>query len=329
MTTLVTGAAGFLGSAVARRLIESGHTVRALVRPSSARRNLEGLRLELVEGDLKDRRTLDRAAAGCEAVFHVAADYRLWAPEPEPLYENNVTGTRNLMLAAGEAGARRVVYTSSVATLGLNRDGSPADERTPVTLMEMIGHYKRSKFLAEAEVLRLAAEEKLPVVIVNPSTPVGPRDLKPTPTGRMVLDAARGAMPAYVDTGLNIVHVDDCAAGHCLALERGQVGGRYILGGHDMTLHEILKEIAAITGGRRPWLRLPHALLLPIACLNEGWARLTGTGEPRATLDGVRMSRKKMFFSSAKAQRELGYSFRPATDAFCDAIAWFRDNGYF
>ncbi len=328
MTTLVTGASGFLGSAVARQLIAAGHEVRALVRPTSPRLNLDGLPIELVEGDLKDRFTLDRAVHGCEAVFHVAADYRLWAPDPGPLYESNVAGTRNLMLAAGAAGVRRIVYTSSVATLGWNRNGAPADEDTPVTLTDMVGHYKRSKFLAEAEVRRLVDQERLPIVTVNPSTPIGPRDLKPTPTGRIVVDAARGAIPAYVDTGLNIVHVEDCAQGHCLAFERGRTGERYILGGHDLTLLQILQTIAAITGGRPPRLRLPHAVAYCIACVTEGWAFLSGGTDPRATRDGVRMSRKRMFFSSAKAQHQLGYTFRPAEDALRDAIAWFRDHAY-
>ncbi len=226
MTTLITGATGFVGSAVLRCLLNAGHAVRVLARPGSLQRNIEGLNIEVVAGDLRDPATLKQAVAGAHALFHVAADYRLWAPNPQEIYESNVSGTRNLLLAAAEAGVGRIVYTSSVATLGINADGSPANEETPATFTDMIGHYKRSKFLAEAEVRRLAAEEGLPVVIVNPSAPVGPRDVKPTPTGRTVLDAARGRMPAYVDTGLNVVHVDDVAQGHLAAFHRGRTGER-------------------------------------------------------------------------------------------------------
>jgi dihydroflavonol-4-reductase len=229
--TLITGSTGFVGSAVLRQLLNAGHSVRALIRQNSDRRNLAGLPVEIFTGDLTDRPSLDRALGGCSTLFHVAADYRLWARNPQELYETNVTGTRHIMDAAAQAGVSRIVYTSSVATLGLTPDGSPADEYTPVSLADMIGHYKRSKFLAEAEVKRMAEDRGLPVVIVNPSTPVGPRDIKPTPTGRMIVDAASGRMPAYVDTGLNLVHVDDVAIGHLLALERGEIGGRYVLGG--------------------------------------------------------------------------------------------------
>ncbi|MGH6821770.1 MAG: hopanoid-associated sugar epimerase, partial [Methylocella sp.] len=237
MTTLITGATGFVGSAVLRRLLNAGHAVRALARPGSLQRNIEGLNIEVVTGDLRDPATLKQAVSGCRALFHVAADYRLWAPNPQEIYTSNVTGTRNLLLAAAEAGIGRIVYTSSVATLGINADGSPADEETPAALSDMIGHYKRSKFLAEAEVRRLAMDQGLPVVIVNPSAPIGPRDVKPTPTGRTVLDAARGRMPAYVDTGLNVVHVNDVAQGHLDAFQRGRVGERYILGGENMSLY--------------------------------------------------------------------------------------------
>jgi dihydroflavonol-4-reductase len=328
MTTLITGATGFVGSAVLRRLVEAGHDVRALVRPASDLTNLDGLSVDIVAGDVSDRALLDRAAAGCEAVFHVAADYRLWISKPEEMYAANVDGTRNVMLAAANAGASRIVYTSSVATLGLKPDASPADEDTPSTLEDMIGHYKRSKFLAEAEVRRLAAEEGLPAVIVNPSAPIGPRDVKPTPTGRLVVQAASGRMPAYVDTGLNVVHVDDVATGHCQAFERGRIGERYILGGWNMTLREILGEIAAITGRRPPRIRLPHNLVLPIAYLAETVVRIRGRGEPVATVDGVRMAKKRMFFSSDKARRELGWGPREARLALEDAIAWFRRHGY-
>ncbi len=327
MTILVTGASGFVGSAVARRLLDAGHAVRVLLRPQSDRRNIEGLGVEVAVGDLRDRASLDRAASGCSALYHVAADYRLWTPDPDELYASNVGGTRDLMAAAATAGVGRIVYTSSVATLGVNPDGGPADETTPASIDDMIGHYKRSKFLAEAEVRRLIADEGLPAVIVNPSTPVGPRDIKPTPTGRMIVEAAAGRMPAFVDTGLNVVHVDDVAAGHLLAFERGRIGERYILGGDNLTLREILGEIAAITGRRPPRVRLPHGLVLPLAHAAEAWARLSGA-EPFATADGVRMARKRMFFSHAKAKRELGFSPRPATDALSDAVEWYLRNGY-
>ncbi len=323
MKVLVTGATGFVGSAVVRRLLARGHPVRALVRPSSDLRNLEGLEVELARGDLLDGASLRSALRGCRALFHVAADYRLWAPDPNVLYAANVEGTRKLMEAALEQGVERIVYTSSVATLGLNRDGAPADETTPVSLDDMIGHYKRSKYLAEEVVRELVAARGLPAVIVNPSTPVGPRDIKPTPTGRMVRDAALGRMPAYVDTGLNIVHVDDVAEGHCLALERGATGQRYILGGENLSLREILAIIAGLTGRRPPRVRLPHGLVLPLGYAAQGWARLRGGPEPRLTADGVRMARKKMYFSSDKARRELGYLPRPAREALADAVAWF------
>ncbi len=327
MTVLITGASGFVGSAVLRHLVRAGHRVRALVRPDSDRRNLDGVPVEIAVGDLRDRASLERAAAGCSGLFHVAADYRLWTPKPDGIYQTNVSGTRELMLAAAAAGVERIVYTSSVATLGLTPDGTPADETAPAAIDDMIGHYKRSKFLAEAEVLKLAGDEGLPVVIVNPSTPVGPRDIKPTPTGRMIVEAAAGRMPAFVDTGLNLVHVDDVAAGHLLAYERGAVGERYILGGENMTLREILRDIAAITGRRPPRVRLPHGLVVPIAYVAEAWARLGG-GEPFVTVDGVRMARKLMFFSSQKARDALGFRSRPAAEGLRDAVEWYRLNGY-
>jgi len=328
MTTLVTGASGFVGSAVARRLLESGRTVRVLARPGGDRRNLAGLEVEIAEGDLRDTASLERALEGCRALFHVAADYRLWVPRPDQIYDANVAGTRRLMLAAMAAGVERIVYTSSVATLGINSDGTPSDERTPVALDDMIGHYKRSKFLAEREVDALVRERGLPAVIVNPSTPVGPRDVKPTPTGRMIVEAASGRMPAFVDTGLNVVHVDDVAAGHLLAFEHGVVGERYVLGGENLTLREILAAIARLCGRRAPRLRIPHNAILPLAYAAEGWSRLRGRGEPFVTVDGVRMARKRMFFSSAKAHARLGYRARPADYALGDAIAWFRGAGY-
>lgn len=328
MTTLVTGASGFVGSAVVRQLLDAGHRVRVLLRPGSDRRNVQELPVEIALGDLTDPASLGSAVRGCNALFHVAADYRLWAPDPRELYQCNVTGTGNIMRAAAEAGVGRIVYTSSVATLGQTRDGSPASEDTTACLADMIGHYKRSKFLAEAEVARLVKEEGLPAVIVNPSTPVGPRDIKPTPTGRMILDAALGRMPAYVDTGLNLVHVDDVATGHLLAFERGVAGQRYILGGENMTLKEILTGIAAMVGRPPPRLRLSPGLIMPLAYACEAWARLMDGSEPRITVDGVRMSRKYMFFSADKARHDLGFTARPVEEALSDAIEWFRRNGY-
>ncbi len=327
MTLLITGATGFIGSAVLRRLVAAGHRVRALVRADSDRQNLEGMAVETVVGDLRDPESLARAVAGCSGLFHLAADYRLWVPDPDRLYATNVDGTRNVMLAAASAGVARIVYTSSIATLGLNADRTPADETTPATLDDMIGHYKRSKFLAEAEVRRLADREGLPVVIVNPSAPVGPRDIKPTPTGRMIVEAAAGRMPAFLDTGLNLVHVDDVAEGHVLAFERGEVGQRYILGGENMTLRDILASIAAITGRRPPRVRLPYHLVLPVAFIAEAWARLSGS-DAFVTVDGVRLARKPMFFSSRKAREELGFAPRPAVDALRDAVHWYREHGY-
>jgi len=322
---LVTGATGFVGAAVARALLAEGWEVRVLVRGGSDRRNVTSLSAEQVVGDLTDTPSLERALDACEAVFHVAADYRLWAPRPQELYRTNVEGTGNLLDAAQRAGVRRVVYTSSVATVGMP-DGAPGTEDAPVGLTDMIGHYKRSKFLAE-ERARDAAARGVPVVIVNPSTPIGPGDVKPTPTGQIVLDAARGRTPAYVDTGLNIVHVDDVAAGHLLAFHHGRIGERYILGGEDMTLREILTLIALLVGRSPPRIRLPHGAVLPVAYVSELYARLTGR-PTRVTVEGVRMARKRMFFSSDKAVRELGYRWRPPSEAFTDALRWFRENGY-
>jgi len=328
MTALVTGATGFVGSAVARKLLEAGETVRVLARPGSDRRNIADLKVEVVEGDLRDRASLERALRGCSALFHVAADYRLWVPRPDEIYRANVEGSRNIMLAAAEAGVARIVYTSSVAVLGLYPDGTPATEDAPVALADMIGHYKRSKYQAEEEIRRLVREQDLPVVIVNPSTPIGPRDIKPTPTGRMIVDAAAGRMPAYVDTGLNVVHVDDVALGHLLAFERGAIGERYILGGENMALRDIFAAVAELTGRRAPRIRLPHNLIMPVAVAAEGWARVSGGREPRVTRDSIRMARKKMFFSAEKARLKLGYEPRPATEALREAVAWFRQWGY-
>jgi len=328
MTYVVTGASGFVGAAVARRLAAAGNPIRLVVRQTSSRRNLEGLDAEIVLADITDRDSLRRAFKGATAIFHVAADYRLWTRDPRPMFLANVDGTRNVMFAALEAGVNRVVYTSSVATLGIDADGSPADEDTPSDFDMMIGSYKQSKFQAEAEVRRLVAEEGLPAVIVNPSTPVGPGDVRPTPTGRLVLEAAAGKMPAFVDTGLNIVHVDDVAEGHLLALEHGTVGERYILGGDNMTLRDILIEIDAITGRGGPKFRIPHGVVLPIAYMVEAWTRLTGGDDPFVTVDGAKLARKKMFFLSDKAIRDLNYSARSARQAFRDSIAWFRAEGY-
>jgi dihydroflavonol-4-reductase len=324
---LVTGGTGFIGSAIIRALCDAKATVVVLVRPNSDRRNLKGLPVELREGQLEDAVSLESALAGCTALFHAAADYRLWVPDPAAMYRANVGGTTDLMRAAIKGGIKRVIYTSSVATLGLYADGQPADESTPVALADMVGPYKRSKFQAEEEVRRLVKEAGLPAVIVNPSTPVGPRDIKPTPTGRIIVDAASGRIPAYVDTGLNLVHVNDVAAGHLLAFERGRIGERYVLGGDDLGLAEMLAVIAELCGRRKPRIRLPRAAIYPIAFAAETVARLVG-GEPFVTVDALRMAKKKMFFSSAKARRDLGYQTRPARQALQDALLWFRAEGY-
>jgi len=323
---LVTGATGFVGSAVARALLAEGRRVRVLLRRSSDRRNLKGLEVEEALGSLEDAPSLAAAVEGAGVLYHVAADYRLWVRDPDAMYAANVAGTERLMTAALEAGVRRIVYTSSVATLGTSATGIPSDEGTPSTLEDMVGPYKRSKFLAEEAVRGLVRERGLPAVIVNPSTPIGPGDVKPTPTGRMIVEAASGRMPAFVDTGLNLVHVDDVAMGHLLAERRGRVGERYILGGDDMTLHEILTAIARIAGRAPPAVRLPIAAVWPVAVAAEAWGMATGS-EPFVTLDGLRMARKKMFFSSAKAKRELGYRARPAVEGLAEAVAWFRSEG--
>lgn len=324
MKALVTGATGFVGGAVVRRLLARGIDVRALARPGSDTCNLDGLDAERAAGDVTDPGSLARACAGCTHVYHVAADYRLWVPDPARMHAVNVDGTRNLLRAAAEAGCERVVHTSSVATLGLRPGGEPADEHTASGLDDMVGPYKRTKFLAEEEARRFARDEGLDVVIVNPSTPIGPGDVKPTPTGRMVLDAISGRMPAYVDTGLNIAHVDDVADGHLLAMERGRAGERYILGGENLLLRDILDRLARISGRAPPRVRLPHGLVLPLAHAAEWLARAGIGGEPRLTVTGVRLARKRMFFSSARARRELGYRPRPVDQALADAVAWFR-----
>jgi len=322
----VTGASGFVGSAVARALLAAGYRVRALVRRTSPRSNLDIEGLQVAEGDMLDERAVARAVAEARYVFHVAADYRLWAPDPGEIVHNNVEGTRIVLRAAQAAGVERIVYTSSVATLRLNPDGVPADESEMLSQDRAIGAYKRSKVAAESLALQMASREGLPLVIVNPSTPIGPRDVRPTPTGRIIVEAASGRMPAFVDTGLNLVHVDDVAGGHLLALQRGRIGQRYILGGENVTLARMLEMIAGLVGRRAPRVRLPRRAIYPIAFASEAIARFTGR-EPFATLDGLRMAKYRMFFTSAKAQSELGYTARPVIEALKDAIAWFRQAG--
>jgi dihydroflavonol-4-reductase len=323
---LVTGASGFVGSAVVRALLAEGRDVRVLLRPTSDPRNIAGLDVEVVHGSLADFLSLRAAVEGCRTLFHVAADYRLWVRDPDTMYAANVDGTARLMTAALEAGVERIVYTSSVATLGINADGTPAGEDAPSTLQAMIGPYKRSKFLAEDAVKTMVRERRLPAVIVNPSTPIGPRDVKPTPTGRMIIEAASGHMPAFVDTGLNLVHVDDVAEGHLLAERHGQIGERYILGGENLSLGRILHEIAHLVGRKPPTLQLPVAAVWPVALVAEAVGRTTGR-EPFVTRDGLRMAKKKMFFTSTKAERDLGYRSRPAIEGIAEAIQWFRAQG--
>jgi dihydroflavonol-4-reductase len=326
MTALVTGASGFVGGHVARLLAGRGERVRVLARPSSDLRFLSDVAVERVPGDLRDPASLDRALAGVDTVYHVAADYRLWARDPQEIYESNVTGTRNLLEAARRAGVRRFVHTSSVATVAVHRPDRLPDEDVDARLDEMIGPYKRSKFLAEQEAFR-AAERGLPVVIVNPTTPVGPGDWKPTPTGRMIVDFLNARMPAYVDTGLNIVPVEDAARGHLLAAERGQPGRRYILGGRNMTMQEILAALAQAAGRTAPRVRLPHALAMAAAYADTALSSLLGR-EPRVPLDGVRMSRHRMFVDASRAVRELGFQPGSSDDALARAVRWYEENGY-
>jgi dihydroflavonol-4-reductase len=325
-SVLVTGSSGFVGSAVARALAARGAKLRLLVRASSPRTNLEGLDAEIVEGDMRDAASMAGAMAGCRYLFHVAADYRIWARDPQEILRNNLAGVTAVMSAALAAGVERVVYTSSVATLRIPR-GAPGDETGALQEAEAIGAYKRSKVAAERRVERYVAEQGLPAVIVNPSTPMGPRDVKPTPTGRIAVEAARGRMPAYVDTGLNVVHVDDVAEGHLLALEKGRIGERYVLGGQDASLSEMLGVIAGLTGRPAPRVKLPITPLYPLAEVAELVGRLTGK-EPFLTRDSLTMATHHMYFSSAKAERELGYRARPYREALRDALAWFEANGY-
>src|SRR5580704_9782185 len=326
MTTLVTGATGFVGSHVARQLVSAGQSVRALVRPGSNLEALGGLDIEYFKGDLRDASSLEPAMQGVRRVFHVAADYRLWTTRPEEIYENNVEGTRKLLAAAQNAGVERIVYTSTVATIAVPRHGALPNEDTHATLGEMIGHYKRSKFLAE-QVAVEAAANGVPVVIVNPTAPVGPWDWKPTPTGRIILDFLKGKMPAYVDTGLNVAPVEDIAAGHLLAAEKGRVGERYILGGRNMTLKQILDALSAITGRPAPRVRLPHALALAAGYADQWFSRLAGR-EPQIPVEGVKMSRHRMFVESDKAERELGYKPTPVEAALERAVRWYEKDGY-
>jgi dihydroflavonol-4-reductase len=323
----LTGATGFVGSAVAGKLAAEGFEVRALGRPGSPRAHLDGLRVEFVEGDMRDAESVRRGMAGARYVFHVAADYRLWARDRSEIVTNNVEGTRIIMTEARRAGVERIVYTSSVATLGWPRDGAPGTEDIPLTEQQGIGAYKRSKIAAERLVEAMIADDGLPAVIVNPSTPIGPRDVKPTPTGRIIVEAASGRIPGFVDTGLNLVHVDDVADGHLAALRRGTIGQRYILGGQDVFLADMLADIANLVGRRPPRWRIPRAAVVPMAYVAEGIARFTGR-EPLMTLDGLRMSEHHMFFSAAKAERELGFRARPYREALADAIKWFAQAGY-
>jgi dihydroflavonol-4-reductase len=324
---LVTGGSGFLGSAVVRAVLRRGCRVRALVRETSPLGNLAGLECETVRGDLTDEASLGLALRGVRFLFHVAADYRLWVRDPAVMLRANVGGTRNLMGQALAAGVERIVYTSSVAVLKVAGATAPVDETASLAPEEAIGPYKLSKTLAEQVVQEMVRQEGLPAVIVNPTTPIGPRDIRPTPTGRMLVDAARGKIPAFVDTGLNFAHVDDIAEGHILAFERGRIGERYILGGQNLSLQELLAAVAGLGGRRPPRIKLPRGPLFPLAFGAEMLALLTGK-EPLLTRDALRMSRYRMFFTSAKAEQELGYRSRPYMEGVVDALAWFRDAGY-
>jgi dihydroflavonol-4-reductase len=327
-TAFVTGGTGFVGFHVARRLIEQGYQVRALARPTSRLENLDALKVQIAVGDLQNIDSLRAAVKGCQTVFHVAADYRLWARDPNELYRSNVDGTLNLLRAASEAGVERIVYTSSVGVLGYSKDGTPGNEQTPVSLADMIGHYKRSKFLAEEKAREFCSEQRLPIVIVNPSTPIGENDIKPTPTGKIILDFLKGRMPAFVDTGLNLVDVHDVAKGHLLALERGKSGERYILGHQNITLQEMLRQLAEITGRKAPTWRIPYRLAYAAAWIDTFiWGRLLRR-EPHIPLEAVRMASKHMYFDASRAVRELGLPQSPIRGALERAVAWFRNNRY-
>ena len=327
MLAFLTGATGFVGSHVARALAEHGADVRLLVRPNSNTKNIADLKADLVIGDLRDPVSLEKGIAGCDVIFHVAADYRLWVRDPDEMYRANVEGTQSILEAARKNGVRRIVYTSSVATMGFTSNGQPADENSPVSLDKMIGHYKRSKFMAEKIALE-AGRSAMDVVVVNPTTPVGERDIKPTPTGRIVVDFLKKKFPAYVDTGLNLVDVRECARGHLAALEKGRSGERYILGGENLTLKQILDKLAAITGLPSPKVRVPYVVALATGVVDEMVTGHIFGREPRATIDAVRMGRKKMFVSSGKAERELGWRVVEVDDALHRAVEWFQANGY-
>jgi dihydroflavonol-4-reductase len=324
---LVTGASGFVGSAVAHALVKSGYSVRVLLRPTSNRTNLADLDVGIIEGDMCEPTSVARAMVGVRFLFHVAADYRLWAPNPQEILWNNQEGTRLLMEAALAAGVERIVYTSSVATIACATDGGIADETMRLGESCAIGAYKQSKVAAERIVEAMIAKDRLPAVIVHPAAPIGPRDVRPTPTGRIIVEAASGRIPAYVDTGLNLVHVDDVASGHLAALHRAKVGEHYILGGQNVALAEFLSQIALMCGRNPPKLRLPRGVVYPFALAAEAMARVTQR-EPFVTIDGLRMSKQRMFYSSAKAERDLGYKARPYPEALGDALAWFRDHGH-
>ncbi len=329
MKAFVTGASGFLGGNLCRVLLSEGREVRVLLRKTSDRRGIEGLPLEIVEGDVADAESCEKAAKGCGEAYHCAAAYQLFVRDKKKMYEANVQGTANVLKAAAKAGASRIVYTSTVGALGNKGDGTPGTEETPVSESDMVGPYKHSKFLAEQEALKLFREEKIPVVIVNPTAPIGPWDVKPTPTGRVVLDFLKGDMPAYVDTGLNVIDVEDCARGHLLAALKGRPGEKYILGGENLTLEAILKLLAEITGKPAPRWKLPYLPVLGMAYVAEGFARLTGWPEDlRLNVASVKMAKKKMWFSSEKARKELGLSARPAREALERAAKWFEEHGY-
>jgi dihydroflavonol-4-reductase len=326
MNVFVTGATGFIGASLVRELLKDGCTVRVLARPGSDRSNLTGLDVEICEGDLCNPQSLNSGMKGCEILYHAAADYRLWTNNPAVMYDCNVGGTRNILEAALTAGVSKVVYTSSVGTLGNPGNRTPGDETTPVTLADMVGHYKKSKFLAEREAESFIPRG-LPLVIVNPSTPVGRLDIKPTPTGKIIVDFLKRKMPAYLDTGLNIIDVEDCARGHILAAQRGRVGEKYILGNENLTLKQIFAMLESIAGIPAPKVRLPYYPILLAAYVNEALAACTGK-EPLIPLAGVQMARKFMFFSPSKAIRELGLPQRPVSEALAKALEWFSSMGY-
>jgi dihydroflavonol-4-reductase len=324
MRTLVTGGNGFIGSAIVRALISEGKKVRVLVRENSDTCNIKNLPVELVYGDIRNKNSLKKALTDCSILFHVAAHYRIWDRDKSLFYKINVDGTKNIMEAAIHAGVKRIVYTSSIAALGTSFGNKLANESTPLDMRTAKGHYKLSKLLAEKEVMRLINQFSLPAVIVNPTAPVGPGDIKPTPTGRVIREAALGKIPAYVNTGLNIVHVDDVAKGHLLALDDGVIGEKYILGGDNMSLRAILSHVAKITHHRPPLFRLSPEIVLPLAYLSEFWARISHGQEPMLTVDGVKLSRQRMYFSSNKARKQLGYQSRKAEKAIEDAVRWFQ-----